>query len=102
MAALPSACPRHGGLMELLNTMDARREAGPTSNGDIVAGKDDVPLQGLAPFQPTAVVEAGAPVQPDVPIQDVVEAPHHVDSCDEFSTTKNDPINSTMVSNFCF
>jgi hypothetical protein len=60
MTAPPPACPSHGGLMELLNAMDVRREADPTGIGDVVAGKEDVPLQGLAPFEPTTVVEAGA------------------------------------------
>jgi hypothetical protein len=86
--------------MELLNAMDVRREADPTGIGDVVAGKEDVPLQGLAPFEPTTVVEAGAHVQPNVP--DVVEALHHVDSCEKSNTPKKDSISSTLVSNFCF
>jgi hypothetical protein len=76
--------------MELLNAMDAWREADPIGSGDVVAGKDNVPLQGLAPFQP------------NVHVHDVVEAPHHVDFCEDFSTPKKDPISSTLVSNFCF
>jgi hypothetical protein len=102
MALSPPACPSHGGLMELLNTMDARRKSDPTGIGDVVAGKDNVPLHGLAPFQPTTVVEAGAPVQPDAPVHGIVEAPHHVDSCEKSSTPKKGPVSSTLVNNFCF
>jgi hypothetical protein len=79
MATSPSACPGHGGLMDLLNAMDARRVAGPGGSVDDIAAQDDVSLQ--AP-DPTAAPMTIA------------------DSCEEFNTPKKDPIGSTSVSNF--
>jgi hypothetical protein len=76
MAAPPSACPGHGGLMDLLNAMDARRVAGPGGSMDDIAAQDDVSLQ--APVPTTA----------PMPL---------VDSCEEFNTPKKDPANSTSV-----
>jgi hypothetical protein len=82
--------------MELLNAMHAQPVAGPSGCADIVAVQDDVPLQGSAPFQPTALVDASEPVQP---VHDPVEALQHVDSCEGFNTPKKIPISSTSVSN---
>jgi hypothetical protein len=85
MAVPLLACPSRGGLMELLNAMHARPVASPSGSVDVVVLQDDVPLQGSAPFQPTTLVDAGAPVEP---IHDPVEAPQHVDSYEGFSTPK--------------
>jgi hypothetical protein len=82
--------------MELLNAMHVRPIAGPSGSANIVAVQDDVPLQGYVPFEPTTRVEAGGPEQT---VHDPVEASHHVDSCEGFSTPKKVPINSTLVSN---
>jgi hypothetical protein len=82
--------------MELLNAIHVRPIASPSGSTDVVAVQDDVPLQGSAPFQPTGHVEAGAPMQH---VHNPVEASHHVDSCEGFSTPKKIPISSTLVSN---
>jgi hypothetical protein len=90
--------------MDLLNAMAARRVAGPGGSADDVAAQDDVLVEGHGPFEPTVSGEVGAPMQPDLPVHDLVEAPHHVDPCEELNTPKKDPISSTSVSNFssCF
>jgi hypothetical protein len=78
--------------MELLNVMDARRVDDPTSSVDAMDP---------APFQLTALVEAGASVEPNRSVHGIVQASCHADSCEGFSTPKKDPISSTSVSNFC-
>jgi hypothetical protein len=72
------------------------------SNGsaDVVAVQDDVRLQGMAPFEPTAGVEAEVPMEADLPVHVTVEAPQRVDCFEGFSTPKKIPTNSTSVRNF--
>jgi hypothetical protein len=81
------ACPIRGGLMELLNAIDARR-VDPTSSVDAMD---------LAPFQLTALVEVGAFVEPNRSVHGIAGAPCHADSCEGFSTPKKDPICSTFM-----
>jgi hypothetical protein len=90
-----------GGLMDLLNAMAARRVAGPGGcSPEDVAIPDDVIIQGHGPFEPTVLGEDGAHMQIDLPVHDLVEAPHHADSYEGLNTPKKDPISSTSVSNF--
>jgi hypothetical protein len=62
--------------MELLNAMDARRVDDPTSSVDAMDP---------APFQLTALVEAGASVEPNRSVHGIVQASCHADSCEGFS-----------------
>ncbi|PVH34288.1 hypothetical protein PAHAL_8G187200 [Panicum hallii] len=94
-------CPGRGGLMDLLNTMAARRVAGPGGcSPEDVAVPDDVIIQGHGPFEPTVLGEDGAPMQIDLPVHDLVEAPYHADSYEGLNTPKKDPISSTSSSWF--
>jgi hypothetical protein len=94
-------CPSRGGLMDLLNAMAARRVTGPSGcSPEDVAVPGDVIIQGHGPFEPTVLGEDGAPMQIDLPVHDLVEAPHHADSYEGLNTPKKDPISSTSVSNF--